>query len=63
MGNINGFFEYAEGFFEKNKTLKHSEMELEMLMISGFIYNLCQNLDTAREFYDSSLRVSNKINK
>ena len=50
------FLNTPEGFFDKNKTLKHTEMELEMLMISGFIYNLCQNLDTAKEFYDSSLK-------
>jgi Flp pilus assembly protein TadD len=58
IGNINSYFEYAEEFFSKNKTLKHSEMELELQMLSGYVYNFCGNLENAKESYMNSLKVN-----
>jgi hypothetical protein len=53
--------EYAEEFFNKNKTLKHTEMELEMNLINGYVHNFCDNLDMAKENYMQSLKVNYSI--
>lgn len=58
---MNNYFEHAEEFFNKNKTLRHSEMELEMSLINGYIHNFCGNLDNAKESYMHSLKVKNKL--
>ncbi len=55
---MSSYFEYADEFFNKNKTLRHSEMELEMQLINGYIHNFCDNLDVAKEAYMHSLKVS-----
>ena len=57
-GNVNAFVEHSEEFFNKNKSLNHIEMELEMQNLSGFIYNFCNNYDDAKDFYDNALKKS-----
>ena len=56
LGNVNAFVEHSEEFFNKNKSLNHIEMELEMQNLSGFIYNFCNNYDDAKDFYDNALK-------
>ena len=57
-GNIEAFIDHSEQFFENNKTLKHIEMELEMQILSGYIYNYIRNLDSSESFYKSALANS-----
>ena len=57
-GNIEAFIDHSEQFFENNKTLKHIEMELEMQILSGYIYNYVRNLETSESFYKSALANS-----
>lgn len=57
IGDLNSYFEYSEEFFNRNKMLKHAEMELEMLMLTGYIYNLCSNYEAAKESYTLALKV------
>lgn len=56
QGNVNAFVEHSEEFFNKNKSLNHIEMELEMQGLSGFVYNFCNNYDDAKDFYDNALK-------
>ena len=58
IGSMNNYFEHVEEFFNKNKTLRHSEMELEMQLINGYVHNFCANLDNAKEAYMNSLKVT-----
>ena len=55
MGNMNEYIEFSEQFFNKNKSLNHIEMELEMQILSGFVYNYTGNLEISRAFYSNSL--------
>ena len=57
-GNIEAYIDHSEQFFENNKTLKHIEMELEMQILSGYIYNYIRNLDSSESFYKSALANS-----
>jgi hypothetical protein len=57
IGDLNSYFEYSEEFFNRNKMLKHAEMELEMLMLTGYVYNLCSNYEAAKESYTLALKV------
>ena len=57
-GNIEAYMDHSEQFFENNKTLKHIEMELEMQILSGYIYNYIRNLDTSESFYKNALANS-----
>ena len=55
---MNAYFEFSEEFFNRNKMLKHAEMELEMLMLTGYVYNLCSNFEAAKESYTLALKVT-----
>jgi len=55
MGKVDDFNEYSQEFFNKNKSLGHGDMELEMEVLSGFIFNFCGKLDVAKEFYERGL--------
>ena len=61
LGNANTFWDYSEEFFKKNNSLGHLEMELEMRMLNGFIWNFCNKYDTAREFYENALEKAKEI--
>jgi hypothetical protein len=61
MGNVDDFIEYSQEFFNKNKSLGHGEMELEMEILSGFILNFCGKLDNSKEFYERGLNKSREI--
>ena len=58
MGNVNAYMEHSEEFFNKNKSLNHVEMELEMQVLSGYIYNYVGNLEISKDFYKSALSNS-----
>ena len=58
IGNIEGFIDYSNEFFEKNRDLGHLEMDLEMQILSGYIYNYTGNLDVSKDFYKKSLKNS-----
>ena len=58
MRNFQNFFEISEEFFTKNKTLKNNSMEMEMLMMTGFVYSHEKNTDLSREFYLNALKKS-----
>ena len=58
VGNIEGFIDYSNEFFEKNRDLGHLEMDLEMQILSGYIYNYTGNLDVSKDFYKKSLKNS-----
>ena len=55
LGNINEFFNYSNEFFNKNKRLNHKDIELEMDLLNGFIYNFINNYDIAKDFYKKAL--------
>lgn len=55
LDNFERFCEHADQFFEKNKTLNHLEMELEMLIVTGFVYNIYRRSDLAKEIYNDAL--------
>jgi len=57
IGDIESYLKNSEDFFNKNKILKHAEMELEMLMLTGYIYNVCDNYEAAKESYTLALKV------
>ena len=61
LGNANTFWDYSDEFFKKNNSLGHLEMELEMRMLNGFIWNFCNKYDTAREFYENALEKAKEI--
>ena len=58
IGNIEAFIEHSNEFSEKNKSLGHIEMDLEMQILSGYIYNYTGDLDVSKEFYKKSLKNS-----
>ena len=58
IGDINAFIEHSNEFSEKNKSLGHIEMDLEIQILSGYIYNYKSDLDKAKNFYKSSLQNS-----
>lgn len=57
IGDIEAYLKHSEDFFNKNKILKHAEMELEMLMLTGYVYNICDNYEAAKESYTLALKV------
>ena len=58
IGNIEAFIEHSNEFSEKNKSLGHIEMDLEMQILSGYIYNYTRDLDISKDFYKKSLKNS-----
>jgi hypothetical protein len=58
IGNIEAFIEHSNEFSEKNKSLGHIEMDLEMQILSGYIYNFIGDLDSSKDFYKKSLKNS-----
>ena len=58
IGNIESFIEHSHEFSEKNKSLGHIEMDLEMQILSGYIYNYTGDLDVSKDFYKQSLKNS-----
>ena len=58
IGNIEAFIEHSNEFSEKNKSLGHLEMDLEMQILSGYIYNYTGELVVAKDFYKKSLKNS-----
>ena len=58
IGNIEAFIEHSNEFSEKNKSLGQIEMDLEMQILSGYIYNYTGDLDLSKDFYKNSLKNS-----
>ena len=58
IGNIEAFIEHSNEFSEKNKSLGHIEMDLEMQILSGYIYNYTGDLEISKDFYKKSLKNS-----
>ena len=58
IGNIEAFIEHSNEFSEKNKSLGQLEMDLEMQILSGYIYNYIGDLDLSKDFYKKSLKNS-----
>ena len=58
IGDINSFIEHSNEFSEKNKSLGHIEMDLEIQILSGYVYNYKTDLDKAKNFYKNSLQNS-----
>jgi tetratricopeptide (TPR) repeat protein len=58
IGNIDSFIEHSNEFTEKNKSLGHIEMDLEIQILSGYVYNYKGDLEKAKEFYKNSLQNS-----
>jgi tetratricopeptide (TPR) repeat protein len=58
IGDIDAFIEHSNEFSEKNKSLGHIEMDLEIQILSGYVYNYKNDLDKAKDFYKSSLQNS-----
>lgn len=58
-GNLQKFKEFSNEFYEKNSSLKHPEMEMEMLMVSGFIHNYIKDYQKAFYFYSKALDQAN----
>ena len=58
IGDIDAFIEHSNEFSEKNKSLGHIEMDLEIQILSGYVYNYKSDLDKAKDFYKSSLQNS-----
>ena len=48
-------FEHSEESFNKNKSLNHIEMELEIQNLRVYRYNFCNNYDDAKDYYDNTL--------
>ena len=58
IGDIDAFIEHSNEFSEKNKSLGHIEMDLEMQILSGYIYNYTGDLEVSKDFYKKSLKNS-----
>jgi len=58
IGNIEAFIEHSNEFSEKNSSLGHIEMDLEMQILSGYIYNFTGDLEVSKDFYKKSLKNS-----
>ena len=54
IGDIDAFIEHSNEFSEKNKSLG----DLEIQILSGYVYNYKSDLDKAKDFYKSSLQNS-----
>lgn len=61
-GNIEKYIEFSNEFFDKNQDLKHNEMEMEMLLISGFIYDYIKETEISRQYYEKALEKSRELN-
>ena len=59
-GITDKFKEFSNEFYEKNVSLKHPEMEMEMLMLSGFLYNFIKDYQKAFYYYSKGLELSKK---
>lgn len=62
-GNIARFKEFANEFFEKNAELKHSEMEMEMLILAAFIYNFEGDEEMSYHYYIKGYEQAKIMNK
>ena len=60
IGITDKFKEFSNEFYEKNVSLKHPEMEMEMLMLSGFLYNFIKDYQKAFYYYSKGLELSKK---
>ena len=58
IGDIKAFIEHSNEFSEKNKSLGHIEMDLEIQILSGYVFNYKGELEKAKLFYKSSLQNS-----
>ena len=58
VGDIKAFIEHSNEFSEKNKSLGHIEMDLEIQILSGYVFNYKGELDKAKIYYKSSLQNS-----
>ena len=58
IGDIDAFIEHSKEFSEKNRSLGHIEMDLEIQILSGYVYNYKGDLDEAKKFYKDSLQNS-----
>ena len=58
IGDIDSFIEHSNEFSEKNKSLGHIEMDLEIQILSGYVYNYKSDLEKAKGFYKKSLQNS-----
>ena len=56
IGDVKAFKENSYEFSDKNRTLGHKEMDLEMQILSGYIYNYTRELDIAKDFYKKSFQ-------
>mmetsp|Transcript_37277 Transcript_37277/g.38678 ORF Transcript_37277/g.38678 Transcript_37277/m.38678 type:complete len:160 (+) Transcript_37277:86-565(+) len=62
-GNIRKFKEFCNEFFDKNSELKHTEMEMEMLMVAGFVYEFIGEMDMARHYYTKGYEQAKALKK
>ena len=58
IGDIEAFIEHSREFSEKNRSLGHIERDLEIQILSGYVYNYKGDLDEAKKFYKDSLQNS-----
>ena len=58
IGDVKAFKENSYEFSDKNRTLGHKEMDLEMQILSGYIYNFTGDLEVSKDFYKKSLKNS-----
>jgi hypothetical protein len=62
-GNIARYKEFSNEFFDKNSELKHDEMEMEMLMISGFVYNFVGDENMSNHYYQKAYDKAKSMSK
>lgn len=62
-GNIARFKEFSNEFFDKNSELKHDEMEMEMLMVAGFVYNFIGDDNMATHYYQKAYEKAKLMSK
>lgn len=62
-GHIKKFKEFANEFFDKNSELKHAEMEMEMLMLAGFINEFIGESQMAKHYYTKGFEQATLLNK
>lgn len=58
LTNFDAFLKFSEEFINKNKTLKNQDMELEMLMITGFVLEYIDSYDLSHELFQKSKEVN-----
>ncbi len=61
IGNLNEFINFSNEFFTKNKILNHKDMELEMQLLNGYVFNYLGNIDVSKDFYKKSLIKAENI--